>query len=153
MMPSWCRQVNWGNCGIPWVNCAFLCERRLERTVLRPALLPVKTAQFTQFFIRQVWRHTVKSLSLTQFLTMYRALQECWELCSCFPVGLRHRGVVEKAVLRTELLPISYLVATEALSLAIKRPERGVDHSHLLPRLSMCGTLPLPFLYMPPSCR
>jgi len=30
-----------------------LCERRLERTVLRPALLPVKAAQFTQFF-RQV---------------------------------------------------------------------------------------------------
>ena len=27
-----------------------VCERRLERTVLRPALLPVKTAQFTQFF-------------------------------------------------------------------------------------------------------
>ena len=27
-----------------------LCERRLERTVLRPALLPVKTAHFTQFF-------------------------------------------------------------------------------------------------------
>jgi hypothetical protein len=26
-----------------------LCERRLERTVLRPALLPVKTAHFTQF--------------------------------------------------------------------------------------------------------
>jgi len=30
-----------------------LCERRLERTVLRPALLPVNTAQFTHFF-RQV---------------------------------------------------------------------------------------------------
>jgi hypothetical protein len=30
-----------------------LRERRLERTVLRPELLPVKTAQFTQFF-RQV---------------------------------------------------------------------------------------------------
>jgi hypothetical protein len=44
---------------------SFLCEIRLERTVLRPALLPVKTAQFTQFF-RQVWRHTVKSLSLTE---------------------------------------------------------------------------------------
>ena len=27
-----------------------LCERRLESTVTRPALLPVKTAQFTQFF-------------------------------------------------------------------------------------------------------
>jgi len=34
-----------------------LCERWLERTVLRPALLPVKTAQFTQF-LRQVWRHS-----------------------------------------------------------------------------------------------
>ena len=27
-----------------------VCERRLERRVLRPALLPVKTAQFTRFF-------------------------------------------------------------------------------------------------------
>ena len=42
-----------------------LCERRLERTVLRPALLPVKTAQFTQFF-RQVGCHKIKSLSLTE---------------------------------------------------------------------------------------
>jgi len=30
-----------------------LCDRRLEKTVMRPTLLPVKTAQFTQFF-RQV---------------------------------------------------------------------------------------------------
>jgi cobalamin biosynthesis protein CbiD len=30
-----------------------LCERRLEKIVLRPALLPAKTAQFTQLF-RQV---------------------------------------------------------------------------------------------------
>ena len=30
-----------------------LCERRLEWTVLRSALFPVKTAPFTQFF-RQV---------------------------------------------------------------------------------------------------
>jgi len=42
-----------------------LCERRLERTVLRAALLPVKTAQFTQF-LRQVCRHIVKSLGLTE---------------------------------------------------------------------------------------
>jgi hypothetical protein len=27
MMPSWCRQVNWGNCRIPWVNCALLCVK------------------------------------------------------------------------------------------------------------------------------
>jgi hypothetical protein len=43
----------------------YLCERRHERTVMRPVLLAVKTAQFTQFF-RQVYRHTVKSLSLTE---------------------------------------------------------------------------------------
>jgi len=42
-----------------------LCEGRLEMRVLKPALLPVKTAQFTQFF-HQVWSHTVKSLSLTK---------------------------------------------------------------------------------------
>jgi hypothetical protein len=41
-----------------------VCERRLERAVLRPVLMPVKTALFSQFF-RQVCRHTVKSLSLT----------------------------------------------------------------------------------------
>jgi hypothetical protein len=32
--------------------CSSLCERRLARTALRPALLPVKTAQFTQFSVR-----------------------------------------------------------------------------------------------------
>jgi hypothetical protein len=42
-----------------------LCERWLERTVLMPALLPVRTVHFTQFF-HQVWRHTVKSLSWTE---------------------------------------------------------------------------------------
>ena len=36
-----------------------VCERRLERTFLRPALLPVKTEQFTQFF-RQACHRTVK---------------------------------------------------------------------------------------------
>jgi hypothetical protein len=42
-----------------------LCEGRLDRIVVRPALLPAKTAQFTQFF-HQVWRHTVKLPSLTE---------------------------------------------------------------------------------------
>jgi len=35
-----------------------LCERRLERTVLSPALLPVKTAQFTQFFLSGMTSHS-----------------------------------------------------------------------------------------------
>ena len=29
-----------------------LCKRRLEKTVLRPVLLPVKTAQFPHFFLQ-----------------------------------------------------------------------------------------------------
>jgi hypothetical protein len=44
-----------------------VCERRLEKIALRSALLPVKTAQFTQFF-RQVWHYTEESLSLTDSL-------------------------------------------------------------------------------------
>jgi ribosomal protein L22 len=53
-----------------------LCERWLERTVLRPALLPIRTAQFTQFF-HQVWRHTVQTstinvyVSTTVFINIY----------------------------------------------------------------------------------
>jgi hypothetical protein len=41
-----------------------LCEGRLERTVQKPALLPVKTKQFTQF---SVWYDaTIKSVSLSE---------------------------------------------------------------------------------------
>ena len=85
MMLSWCRQVNWGNSGIPCVNCAVLCERRPERIVMRPAVLPVKTAQFTQFF-REVWRHTVKSLKFNrEYRTLYGSEGAC-----CMP-GVEYR--------------------------------------------------------------
>jgi hypothetical protein len=40
-----------------------LCERRLERTVLRPAILSVKTAQFTQFF----WSGMTSRSTIAQF--------------------------------------------------------------------------------------
>jgi hypothetical protein len=66
MMPSCCQQVNWGNCGIPCVNCAFLCVTdELEGQFWSLTLLPDETAQFTRF-LSQVWRYTVKSLSLTE---------------------------------------------------------------------------------------
>ena len=42
-----------------------VCEKRLEKTVLTPKLLPVKIAQFTQVF-RHVLSHTRKTLSLTE---------------------------------------------------------------------------------------
>jgi hypothetical protein len=60
MMPSWCRQLNWGNCGIPSELRSSLCERWLKRTVLRPVLLPVKTAQFTHFFPSGMTSHSKK---------------------------------------------------------------------------------------------
>jgi hypothetical protein len=54
MMSSWCRQVKMRKLrDSPSEPRSSLCVRQLERTVLKPALLPVKTAQFTQFF-RQV---------------------------------------------------------------------------------------------------
>ena len=41
-----------------------LFERRLERTVLRPALLPFKTTQYTQFFPSGMTSHS----KITQFI-------------------------------------------------------------------------------------
>ena len=48
-----------------------VCERQLENIVLRPALLSVKTAQFTQFFPSGMMSHS----KISQFkLKVYRAL-------------------------------------------------------------------------------
>ena len=72
--------VSAGNLRKLWDSLSELrssvCERRLERTVLRPALLPVKTAQFTQFF-RQVWRHT----KLVQFNCECIGRLKCCSAC------------------------------------------------------------------------
>jgi hypothetical protein len=69
--------VSAGKLRKPWDSLSelrsCLSERRLERTVLKPALLLVKTAQFTQFF-RQVCLHTVKWVSLTE--SVYRLLRD-----------------------------------------------------------------------------
>jgi len=61
--------VSAGKLKILWGSLSELrssvCEKRLERTVLSPELLPRKTAQFTKSF-RQVCRYTLKSLSLIE---------------------------------------------------------------------------------------
>jgi len=64
-------------------------ERRLEKTVLRPAILPVKTAQFTLFF-RQVRRHTVKSLSLTESV---QGALHCCRFCQSISSSVRTSSV------------------------------------------------------------
>jgi hypothetical protein len=69
--------VPWDDAIVVWVGklrklwyslselCSSVCERRLERTVLRSTHLPVQTTQSTQFF-RQVWHRKIKSISLTE---------------------------------------------------------------------------------------
>ena len=47
-----------------WDSLSELRRKTTGKDSSEAALLPVKTAQFTQF-LRQVWRHTVKTLSLT----------------------------------------------------------------------------------------
>ena len=75
--------VSAGKLGKMWDSLSelrsSLCERRLERTILKPTLLPVKTAQFTQFF-RQLRRHTVKSLSLTESVQDALQVVTFWSL-------------------------------------------------------------------------
>jgi len=55
-----------------------LCERRLERTFLRPGLLPFKTAQFTQFFPSGMASHSkiaqFNSECIGRFICTYNVL-------------------------------------------------------------------------------
>jgi len=41
-----------------------VCERRVDRTVLRPALMPVKTAYYTQFSVSYDVTKQIRSVSL-----------------------------------------------------------------------------------------
>jgi hypothetical protein len=103
MMPSWCRQVNWGNCGIPWVNCAVLCvkdDRKGQCWGLRYWLLKLRSL----LFLRQVWSHTIKSplrIRITE-ISRFRCgaieifiLLGCYvvRVCSYFPTFLNNLSV------------------------------------------------------------
>jgi len=82
-----------------------VCEIRLERAVLRSAFFPVKTAQFTKFF-RQVWCHTVKSLSLTE--SVQRPLQFLFVSATTWSRG----GVVTSAAVGPHKGHSSFLVSS-----------------------------------------
>jgi hypothetical protein len=72
-----------------------VCERRLERTVLMPAILPFQSAQFTQLFPLCMTSH-IKSLSLTEsvygtlhlFYVYFRFL-----LCSALHIENQHEAM------------------------------------------------------------
>jgi hypothetical protein len=95
-----------------------LCERRLERTVPRPALLPVETAQFTQF----LWGMTSHS-KIAQFnweciapLTRYLSSCENW----------RYRDLWNKiqGPIRRNVAPSSKLMSS-----ASSLKSRGSQHA------------------------
>jgi len=75
IMPSWCRQVNWGNCGSPFRElCSFSVWRTTWKGSSEPCLIACKTAHFTHFFPSGMtslifsvrYDVTLKSLSLTE---------------------------------------------------------------------------------------
>jgi hypothetical protein len=80
MKPSWCRQVNWGNCGIPWVNCAVLCVKdywKRQFWVLGYCLSKLRS--LLSFSV------TVKSLSSTESVWRPSVTQFCYLLLTVFP--------------------------------------------------------------------
>jgi hypothetical protein len=76
MTPSWCRQVNWGNCEILWVNCAVPCLKddwKGQFWGLRYCLFKLRSL----LIFRQVWSHTVKSPSLTESVWCAQGFNQC----------------------------------------------------------------------------
>ena len=65
-MPSWCRQVNWGKCGIPWANCAVLWVKDDWKGQFWGQRYCLSKLRSLLSFFRQVSRHTAKPLSLTE---------------------------------------------------------------------------------------
>jgi hypothetical protein len=85
MMPTWCRKVNWVHCGIPWVNCAVLCVKDDWKGQFWGLRYSLSKPRSFLSFSHQVWRHTVKPLSLTESvrigrLTLKRQLLSRWRV-------------------------------------------------------------------------
>ena len=112
MMPSWCGQLNWGNCGIPWVNCAVLCVKddwKGQFWGLRYCLSKLRSLLS---FFRQVWRHTVRSLSLTESVTdlTWRSYSTqrhvtCTKLCP----NWYHAPDTDQSTQRAQIVPCAEL--------------------------------------------
>jgi len=59
MIPSWCGQVNWGNCGIPWVNCAVMCVKDdWKRQFWGLRYCPSKLRSLLSFFPSGITSHS-----------------------------------------------------------------------------------------------
>jgi hypothetical protein len=65
------------------------CERRLERTVVRPALLPVRTARFTQHTVDQSWPFLYGPVGATPWA--FACVHACMRVCLCVCKSLREQ--------------------------------------------------------------
>jgi hypothetical protein len=74
-----------------------LCERRLERTVVRPALLPVKTAQFTQFFPSSMTSHSKIAQFNWECIAPFKVLVPFSDRV-CFPDGQQSAARKERCM-------------------------------------------------------
>ena len=95
LMPSWCRQLNWENCGIPWVNCAVIrvkddckdsseaciiaCQNCAVYSVFPSGMSHSKIAQFNRELIA-LFRHILYPVS------RYKG----WIFCGKRWKGLQH---------------------------------------------------------------
>jgi hypothetical protein len=65
MIPSRGPQVNWGNCGILWVNYAVTRVKNEWKDSSVACVIACLNCAVSSDF-RKVWRHSVKSYSLTE---------------------------------------------------------------------------------------
>jgi hypothetical protein len=75
-----------------------VCERRLERTVLRPVLLPVKTAQFTQFFPSVMKSHS--KIAKFNWECIGPLIKESGTVCDSYWHGLYKQRIIHVASTR-----------------------------------------------------
>jgi hypothetical protein len=96
IMPSWCRQVEWGNCGIPWVNYAVLrviddwkgqlwrlrsCLSKLRSLLSFPSGMTShsKSVQFNWECIGRLTRNTGEPLIICFIKCITRQQRQVWK--------------------------------------------------------------------------
>jgi hypothetical protein len=125
-MPSWCRQVNWVNCVIPWVNCAVLCVKddwKRQFWGLRYSLS--KPRSFLSFFPSGMAPHS----KIAQFN---------WECIGCLTLKrqlLSRRRVTVRSAAHSQTAQVFTVIDAN-----------GMNYDHLVPtwhrlrwRFSNCG--------------
>ena len=96
-----------------------VCERRLERTVLRPALLTLKIAQFTQFFPSGMTSHS----KIAQFnwkctgrlIPGHTALNRSWHLTRRWKNCVDNEGELMEIQSEHKIFPWLQTVTTRKL--------------------------------------